>query len=59
MGILKRWRRRDPWLTLMNAYLYLGHEFASWASFQARGYFLPAQHEALNILEEAWKEVQG
>jgi hypothetical protein len=52
-------RRRDPWLTLMNAYLYLGYEFASWASFQARGYFLPAQHEALNILEGAWKEVQG
>ena len=51
--------KRDPWLTIFHAYMYLGEEFSSWASFQARGYYLPNQHEALNILENAWKEVQG
>ena len=53
-----KWWNRDPWLMLFRAYLHLGKEYASTASFEARGYYMPWQQEALSILESCRNQVR-
>lgn len=50
---------RYAWDLLQRAYHHLGIEFCSWASFQARGFYLPQQQEALDILLTASKQVRN
>ena len=50
-------RYKDPWQTAMRAYRHLADDFYTRASFLDRGWALPNQLEALDILDTARRSI--
>jgi hypothetical protein len=41
---------KDAWVVMMSAHRYIAQAYRDTASFQSRGYYLPYQDEAMEIL---------
>ena len=54
---LFRDRVRDPYCVSIHAELYLWKTFGESASFQASGYLLPEQQQAIDLIVEARKGI--
>jgi hypothetical protein len=51
------WLFADPYVVSLSAETHLIERFTSAASFQARGFYLPEQLEAIDLLQNSRKQI--